>query len=1037
MLTREEYFDATHYVSQMDPAEVPANPLEHYRTVGAARGLSPSPYFDVPWYVMNNPDVAEFNGNVLDHYLARPAGTYIDTHPIFRAKWYAEQYLSGVTEPVDPLHHYITQGWQAGHRPTPLFWGEHYARTYLDGLTRPVDPLMHFIQGGWRSCNPNPLFDTRRYGKAVKGPANPDPLSHYIHVGFRDGLSPHPLFDPGYVLAQAKLDPEEIAVSPLEIFLNGDTGADPHPLFDSSYFESRLASTGAALPTDVPAVVTYLARGYRDVVDPHPFFSKAHYYRHAPDVYGDEQDALVHFVSSGFKENREVHPLFSQAFYREQVGEGFGGNALLHYLGSGLDSDVHCRPWESPDQTMRALPGARIVTELATDHAEPTRDLAGDAPHVGCFFHIFYPELAAEMLAAANNIPAPCTVFITTDSLVKSHEIATICGEVLKHPHEIRVVPNRGRDIAPMIVGFADRLREVDYGVHLHSKRSMHYAKEFASWRRHLVEGALGSPELVSNILDLLAREEIGAVAPEHYYPIRSLIQWGGNFDNLSALMSLMGEDVHRETTLDFPSGSMFWFKTRALAPLLDLNLTYHHFDPEMGQYDGTLAHAIERAFFMVVEAAGYEYAVIDPKPRAQIKGPVPPAQAGNRFFVTERDKGSMHKHYPETTRFLVRRSEVEKPRINLLIPTVDTGMAYAGVATALDVFHAIRAELGPEFDGRMIATDMTPGNQYCPPPGYEMASLVDADAAGVDTVLDAARRFHAPFQVRRSDVFLATAWWTAMNGFNIMGQQAQLHGSAPASLAYLIQDDERGFYAWSTKYALADATYRRPETTIPIFNTELLFEDFRAQGRYDTGHALKPPINTGFSAAIQRDRPKEKLVLLYARPHAERNCLPFLDAMISEAVARDPALWDGWRFLAIGEDFDQSLLSSNRIEVLGRLTIDEYAALASRAALAVSLMVSPHPSYPPLEMAEAGAIVLANTYGEKDLTRLHDNIRSFDVFSLNAVSAQLCDMGRAWTADPAAGWSGAAKVDWFFGGQSNLPEMARAVAEDIRKTLP
>jgi lipopolysaccharide biosynthesis protein len=56
-----------------------------------------------------------------------------------------------------------------------------------------------------------------------------------------------------------------------------------------------------------------------------------------------------------------------------------------------------------------------------------------------------------------------------------------------------------------------------------------------------------------------------------------------------------MGFDLSRVTSLDFPSGSMFWARPDALRPILDLGLTLDEFPEEAGQVDGTVAHAIER----------------------------------------------------------------------------------------------------------------------------------------------------------------------------------------------------------------------------------------------------------------------------------------------------------------------------------------------------------------------------------------------------------------------------------------------------------
>ena len=152
---------------------------------------------------------------------------------------------------------------------------------------------------------------------------------------------------------------------------------------------------------------------------------------------------------------------------------------------------------------------------------------------------------------------------------MKARAIEIACRAESKHPFEIRCLPNRGRDIAPMLVGFRDKLQEVDYGVHIHSKMSLQYKEEFTAWRQHLVRSNLGTEALVRNILGLLSRDAVGAYMPDHFMPIRSLIQWGGNFTNVRMLLQQFGEELTKEHFLDFPSGSMFWFKTKALAPLL------------------------------------------------------------------------------------------------------------------------------------------------------------------------------------------------------------------------------------------------------------------------------------------------------------------------------------------------------------------------------------------------------------------------------------------------------------------------------------
>jgi hypothetical protein len=94
--------------------------------------------------------------------------------------------------------------------------------------------------------------------------------------------------------------------------------------------------------------------------------------------------------------------------------------------------------------------------------------------------------------------------------------------------------------------------------------------------------------------------------------------------------------------------------------------------------------------------------------------------------------------------------------------------------------------------------------------------------------------------------------------------------------------------------------------------------------------------------------------------------------------------------------------------------------------------MLSPHPSYPPLEMAEAGMRVVANAFENKDLSRLHENISSFRRFEVGDVAGLVKRVADEWLLDPQAGWRSQAKVPWFFGSQTNIDNVANAVARKL-----
>ena len=104
--------------------------------------------------------------------------------------------------------------------------------------------------------------------------------------------------------------------------------------------------------------------------------------------------------------------------------------------------------------------------------------------------------------------------------------------------------------------------------------------------------------------------QNLGLVYPE-IIPIfkQELIKdpWQGNWDFCRSLAARLGLSIEKQRAPEFPAGSMFWFRPKALQPLFDLGLRPEDF-PE-GKYfhrNGTLAHAIERLFVLIAGKQGF-----------------------------------------------------------------------------------------------------------------------------------------------------------------------------------------------------------------------------------------------------------------------------------------------------------------------------------------------------------------------------------------------------------------------------------------------
>jgi hypothetical protein len=236
---------------------------------------------------------------------------------------------------------------------------------------------------------------------------------------------------------------------------------------------------------------------------------------------------------------------------------------------------------------------------------------------------------------------------------------------------------------------------------------------------------------------------------------------------------------------------------------------------------------------------------------------------------------------------------------------------------------------------------------------GPDAVDFVDASGPG------------AVLRLGAGDVPFATWWPTAHVA------DAALGVVRAREFVYLVQDFEPGFYPWSTKYALAAATYGMPMRA--IVNEPLLLDHLQAErvGRFadatTDATSFMPAVDRAVFAAGRRGEGGTRRLVFYARPRNPRNLFELGLRALRTAVA--DGVFDGgdWEFLAIGQDLiDLPLSDRHVLRAVPWLSYADYAAFLGRSDVLLSLMLSPHTSYPPLEMAAAGGRVVTNTFGVK-----------------------------------------------------------------------
>ena len=242
-------------------------------------------------------------------------------------------------------------------------------------------------------------------------------------------------------------------------------------------------------------------------------------------------------------------------------------------------------------------------------------ELKKPTPRVCVICHLYYDDLSTKISEALENIPFSFDLFISTDNEVKKKRILSDLSCRKNGSLEVRLAPNRGRDIGPKLITFADVYENYDLVLFIHGKKSA-LSSVGDRWLKTLVGGLVGSRATVQSILTIFENNpKIGIVATQHFEPIRPHIHWDHVFGIARKLAQRMGFKISSSNFIDMPSGSMFWARTQALSPLLDLKLKYEDFPVEKGQTRGTLHHAIERLFFFACEKAGFQWLkVADPK---------------------------------------------------------------------------------------------------------------------------------------------------------------------------------------------------------------------------------------------------------------------------------------------------------------------------------------------------------------------------------------------------------------------------------------
>ena len=229
--------------------------------------------------------------------------------------------------------------------------------------------------------------------------------------------------------------------------------------------------------------------------------------------------------------------------------------------------------------------------------------------------HIFYDDFITTFVNALQAFPYPFDLFCT----VKNEHIKKKIIGALKTVNQVRdvhlsVVPNRGRNIAPLFIEYGKKLLTYDLMCHLHSKKSLYSGTEQNRWANYLMKYILSDVNIVKNVINIFSNApDLGIYFPTTFGDFPGWVNsWGKNKHLGVKLAKKLGIEL-QANFINYPVGGMFWARPQAVRQLLAYSFEYDDFPQEPIANDGTLAHTIERMIGYLVEKNGFKQFYYDP----------------------------------------------------------------------------------------------------------------------------------------------------------------------------------------------------------------------------------------------------------------------------------------------------------------------------------------------------------------------------------------------------------------------------------------
>lgn len=290
--------------------------------------------------------------------------------------------------------------------------------------------------------------------------------------------------------------------------------------------------------------------------------------------------------------------------------------------------------------------------------------------------------------------------------------------------------------------------------------------------------------------------------------------------------------------------------------------------------------------------------------------------------------------------------------RINLVTDTIDAGSLLGGVATALIVATEFANQFGYEL--RIITR-----NSAVNPLNYQNIIRISGikPAQKISYYSDEMRHSEPvdfKLEICEGDIFFATSWWSAKAIEGIVGKKR---------FFYIIQEVETFFYNYGSERLLCEQMMEANNIDY-LINSQYLYDYFKENTPHivQNGCYFEPAFPSALYKCKKFEAKTHYKLFFYARPNNPRNLYSFGVEMLDKAIDQGILDTKTWDIFCVGQNAPQITFCNGAQSInLGQLSWTEYAEFLSDVDLGLCLMYTPHPSYPPFDVACSGGVVLSN----------------------------------------------------------------------------